>query len=471
MSVARPKADLTQGPIFKHILRMSLPMMIGMSAHMAVNIIDGIYAGRLGTQESLAVLNYGFPFFYLFFAVLNGIGSGLASNLARAIGAQKKAAAEKTLTQTLWFCLAAFAFFVLCYPLVLPAYLKFQGASPEAAEMTRRYLTALFTGLPFVIIATLLGSSLRAEGNTRTLMNAMMVSTLANVVCAPFLIYDEFRFAGVQWHGLGLSVTGAGLATTGSSLLSCALIAWHYLRGKSLLQLRFKLDMTDISGFRDSLRVAFPSMLSQILMGLNLALLTYLAKPFGDAAVAAVGIAARLDILPVFPGLAIMIAVVSLVGQNYGAGRIDRVRETLRVGFLTAFGLLATIGLTVFFLRAHLIGWFKPDAASLQSAMHFLSILSFGYGFIGLSIVSAGAFQGLGRGIPYLSITFMRMFALTLPAALVLSRMFGEKGLHFAPTLAATITGIFSAFWSWRAVARLQSSPKPANQTHLSPAL
>lgn len=471
MSVARPKADLTQGPIFKHILRMSLPMMIGMSAHMAVNIIDGIYAGRLGTQESLAVLNYGFPFFYLFFAVLNGMGSGLASNLARAIGAQKKQDAENTLTQTLWFCLAAFGLFVLLYPLVLPAYLKMQGASPEAADLTRRYLTALFTGLPFVIIATLLGSSLRAEGNTRTLMNAMMVSTVANVVCAPFLIYDEFHFAGMQWQGLGLSVTGAGLATTGSSLLSCALIAWHYLSGKTLLKLRFKPSLADFSGFKDSFRVAVPSMLSQILMGLNLALLTYLAKPFGDAAVAAVGIAARLDILPVFPALAIMIAVVSLVGQNFGAGRHDRVRETLRVGLITAFGLLATIGLSVFFLRAHLIGWFKPDAASLQSAMHFLAILSFGYGFVGLSIVSAGTFQGLGRGIPYLTVTFMRMFALTLPAALILGSLFGEKGLHYAPTLAATTTGIFSALWSWRTVSRLQPTAPASVQTQLSTAL
>jgi putative MATE family efflux protein len=469
MSAPRPKADLTQGPIFKHILRMSIPMMIGMTAHMVVNIVDGIYAGRLGTQESLAVLNYGFPFFYLFFALLNGIGSGLSSNLARAIGAKKTGAAENTLMQTLWFCLLAFVAFVLIYPLILPAYLRVQGASPEAAVLTRQYLTALFAGLPFVIVATLLGSSLRAEGNTRTLMNAMMVSTLANIVFAPFVIYREFTFAGVQWHGLGLSVTGAGLATTGSSILSCALIALHYLRGKTLLRLRFKPDMADFSGFKDSLRVAFPSMLSQALMGLSLAIMTYLAKPFGEAAVAAVGIAARLDILSVFPALSIMVAVVSLVGQNFGAGKPERVRETLRVGLITAFALLSSIGLAVFLFRGNLIAWFKPDAAVLPSAMHFLSILSFGYGFVGMGIVSAGAFQGMGRGGPYLIITVLRMLALSLPAALVLSHFFGEKGLHYAPTFAAMITGVFASTWALRTVAQLRSAPQSAATTQLSP--
>ncbi len=440
-------------------------MMIGMTAHMVVNIIDGIYAGRLGTQESLAVLNYGFPFFYMFFALLNGIGSGLSSNLARAIGAKRESEAENTLSQAIGFCLAAFAAFMLIYPWILPAYLRMQGASPEAAQLTRNYLNTLFLGLPFTVVATLLGSSLRAEGNTRTLMNAMMVGTLVNILAAPFIIYSDFTVAGWKLHGLGLSVMGAGLATTGSAILSCLMILAHYLRGKTQLRLKIKANYRDLAGFKDSLRVAFPSILSQTLIGLNLGVMTHLAKPYGEAAVAAVGIASRLDILSVFPALSVMVAVVSLVGQNYGAGKIERVQESVRIGLITAFGFLATVGLLVFFFRQGLVGFFKPNVATLPSALHFLSALTLGYGFVGMGVVASGAFQGLGRGLPYLSITLLRLVVLSMPAALLLSHWHGEYGLHYGPPLAAICTGILAAIWALRTVNRL---PKTAASAPIS---
>jgi putative MATE family efflux protein len=470
MSAIRPKADLTQGPIFKHILRMAIPMMIGMTAHMVVNIVDGIYAGRLGTQESLAVLNFGFPFFYLFFAVLNGIGSGLTANLARTIGAQKLTEAKNTLSQTIWFCLLTFAAFLVIYPIILPAYLRYQGASPEASLLTKQYLNMLFLGLPFTIVATMLGSSLRAEGNTRTLMNAMMIGTLANILLAPFVIYHEFTFLGIQWHGLGLSVTGAGIATSGSGILSCLLIALYYLRGKTLLSFQFIPNMKDWIGFKDSLRVGFPSILSQTLIGLHLAIMTHLAKPFGEAAVAAIGIASRLDILSVFPALSIMVAIVSLVGQNYGAGAFDRVRESIRVGLLTALVFLATIGVFVFLFQTKLIGFFKPDMATIPSAQHYLTLLSVGYGFVGLSIVSSGAFQGMGRGTPFLIITLLRLILISFPLALLLGQTFGEKGLHYAPPIASIVTGILASTWVFKVSSNLKPVVPTTQAAHLSPA-
>jgi putative MATE family efflux protein len=470
MSAIRPKADLTQGPIFKHIMRMAIPMMIGMTAHMVVNIVDGIYAGRLGTQESLAVLNFGFPFFYLFFAVLNGIGSGLSSNLARTIGAKKWDDAKNTLSQTIWFCLLAFAVFMLIYPWILPAYLRYQGATPEASILTKQYLNMLFLGLPFTIVATMLGSSLRAEGNTRTLMNAMMIGTLANVILAPFIIYSDFTFLGMQWHGLGLSVTGAGIATSSSGILSCLLIGLHIFRGKSLISFRWIPDMKDLVGFKDSLRVGFPSILSQTLIGLNLAIMTHLAKPFGESAVAAIGIASRLDILSVFPALAIMVAVVSLVGQNFGAGAYARVRETIRVGLISAFVFLAAIGILVFTFKAALIGFFKPEWATVPSASHYLTLLSFGYGFVGLSLVSSGAFQGMGRGTPFLFITLLRLILISFPLALILGHSFGEKGLHFAPPIASIVTGILASTWVLRVSSQLKPKPETTPAAHLSPA-
>src|SRR5690606_22307464 len=129
--VKKPQRDLTQGPILGHLIRMALPMMIGMTAHMFQNIYDGVLAGRLGIHESMAVLNYGFPFFYLIFAVLNGLSTGATSILARLLGAGEDRKASDALGQIAWINLGIVLAAGILYPLVLPWYLSTQGASPE----------------------------------------------------------------------------------------------------------------------------------------------------------------------------------------------------------------------------------------------------------------------------------------------------------------------------------------------------
>src|SRR5690606_13924685 len=125
---------------------MALPMMIAMTAHMLLNIIDGVYVSRLGVEESLAVLNYGFPFFYLIFAVFNGLTGGSTSVLARLIGAREKTRAENALSQVVWISMGIFAAFLVVYPFLFPAYLDAQKASPVGGAMTRDYLNAMFLG-------------------------------------------------------------------------------------------------------------------------------------------------------------------------------------------------------------------------------------------------------------------------------------------------------------------------------------
>src|SRR5690606_18486248 len=128
--------DLTQGPVLGHLLRMAVPMMIRMTAHMFQNIYDGVLAGRLGIHESMAVLNFGFPFFYLVFAVLNGLSTGATSILSRMLGAGEDSRATSALTQVAWINLGIVFGALLLYPVLLPWYLNVQNAPPEAAALT-----------------------------------------------------------------------------------------------------------------------------------------------------------------------------------------------------------------------------------------------------------------------------------------------------------------------------------------------
>jgi putative MATE family efflux protein len=439
-------------------------MAIGTSAHMLLNIIDGVYVSRLGLEASLAVLNYGFPFFYLIFAVFNGLTSGSSSVLARYLGAKEKDRAENALSQIAWVGLGLFVLFLIAYPFVLPAYLAVQNAPAGAAALTRAYLDSLFLGVPFLVLALLWGSGLRAEGNTRTLMSGMMLGTLLNIAFAPFLIFGEFRFAGRVWHGLGLGVAGAGLAAALSNALSLLVVLSIFLRKGTVLRLRWWPDWSDRGGLKEAFRVGLPSILSQSLIGINVFVLTKLAAQFGPAAVSAIGIGARLETLAVFPSLSIMVAVLSLVGQNFGAGKYDRVAQTVRQGLCLAFLSLAAIGLIVHFSRGALIAKFHPDPAASPSAYHFLGITTLGYAFAGISIVSSGAFQGLGRGLPFLFLNTLRLLGIAAPLGWLLARFRGEYGLHYAPLIASACTALVAATWILSVTARLRrrEAPVPA---------
>lgn len=441
------------------MMRMAIPMMIGMTSHMFLNIIDGIYVSRLGIEESLAVLNYGFPFFYMIFAVFNGLTSGTTSVIARFLGSKEKEKAENAMSQVVWVGLGIFLLFIAIYPFVLPSYLAAQKATAAGMALTRDYLNAMFLGVPFLVLALLWGSGLRAEGNTRTLMTGMMLGTLVNIVGAPFLIFSHFRFAGIEWSGLGLSVKGAGLASTGSSLITLLIVLAIYLRKRTALSLRVWPDWSERAGLKDAFSVGLPSILSQSLTGINIFIMTRLASEFGPSAKAAIGIGSRLETLAVFPALSIMVAVLSLVGQNFGAKRFDRVAQSVRMGLLTAFITLTAIGILVHFLRGPLLDKFHPDAATYPAAFHYLGITTLAYGFAGISIVSSGAFQGLGRGLPFLFLNAMRLLLVAAPLGWLLSRTYGEYGLHYAPLIASGFSAIVASIWILTTVSRLEKRP------------
>lgn len=449
---------------------MALPMMIGMTAHMFQNIYDGVLAGRLGIHESMAVLNYGFPFFYLIFAVLNGLSTGATSILSRFLGAKQEHRAADAMGQIAWINLGIVLASGVMYPFVLPWYLDTQGASPESAALTWQYLNALFIGFPFTALALVWGAGLRAEGNTRTLMNGMMLSTLTNVISAPFLIFGSFRFAGIQWTGFGLGVTGAGLATSLGGVLMALYIGSVYFRGSTRIRFHWLPGWADLSGVHETFTVGLPSILSQGLIGVNLAIMTHLAARFGEHGVAAIGIGLRLDIISVFPSLALMVAVLSFTGQNFGAGRIDRVRAGVRTGLIATAVSLFAVGIIVHLLRDPIIGLFRPDAATLASARHFIGTISLGYAFVGMGIVASGAFQGLGRGTPFLTLTILRLVLLSAPAAWYLSAFHGERAFHYAPLLAAVLSSTVAVIWITMTVRRLDpgAGVPPATSTPAS---
>ncbi len=437
---------------------MSLPILIGMMAAMALNIIDGIYAGRLGLEASMAVLNYGFPVFYLLFAFFNGLSIGTNSVLARYIGGKHDGKAENALGQIVWISHGN------------PRHHRGGGTAVAAPErlpaLSQGQPTArphhhppipdcyLYIGMPFTLITLSLGGGgLRAEGNMRAMATAQLLAVLVNILIAPFFIFGAFHAFGLGLHGFGWGVKGAGLASTAANIIASIYIIRLFVAKKTQLRWILLPKWDSLEGVKGIFKVGVPSSISQILIGVNWILMTRLAANFGDTAVAAIGIGGRLDLLSVFPALAIMTSVLTLVGQNFGAKQYDRVRATVRAGLLTSFLTLTAASLIVFTFRHGIIGFFHQDAKTEAAALHYLSFQCLGYGLVGVNIVCSGAFQGLGRGLPFLLLTTLRLVFVALPLAYFLSRRFGEYGLHYTPVIASLlIAAVIAVTWILSAV-------------------
>lgn len=443
---AKTHRDLTQGAIYSHMWKMALPMFLGMMAHMLLNIVDGIYVSRLGTSESLAILNYGFPLFYIPFALYNGLSSGTAAILAQLVGAKKNLEAQNSLAQSIIISFGMYIVLTISYFIFVPFYAKALNIDAHVFSLTHQYVSIVLIGMFFTSISLVLSGALRAEGNMRTGMNGMVIGTLLNLVLDPIFIFDSLPW-GIPAFGWGIA--GAAWATNIASFSIFLYITLHYLKKKSVLVWPILPTWGDTSHLKSIFSVSVPSMLSQSMMGLNTMAITFLATPFGPSAVAALGIGLRLDIIAIFPALSIMTAVVSLVGQNYGAKNYARVQESIHKGLLAAFVFVGSIGLLSFVFRGPMVGLFKPEAMTKISAMSYLGHNTFAYAWIGLAMVSAGAFQGLGKGIPNLMITAARVFILNLTLGYVLSRhtSLGEKGLHYAPMITNMIVGTVASLW------------------------
>ncbi len=443
------KKDLTQGNIIPHIVRMALPMFLGLVAHMVLNIADAMYVSRLGTQASMAVLNYGFPMFYVPFALFNGLNSGSSAILAQLLGAKKVKEAEQTLAQTVLTALGVFVVLIILIPFILKFYLAGLKVDPITSGLTQSYVLIVMIGFMFTSSALVLGGALRAEGNMRTLSMAMFYGTILNLILDPLFIFDSFKFLGMNIQGLGWGVPGAAIATVVANFTMSLVIVMYFLKGKSALKWPILPSWSDTQHLKSIIRVSLPASVSQSMFGVGVTLLTALATPFGSSAIAALGIGMRIDTIGVFTSLSIMSAIVSLVGQNYGAQNIERVRESIVKGLLSVFICASLVGVILFLLKGPLLGLFNPEKQTLVSAIHYLSCVSLSYGFIGMAMVAGGAFQGLGRGTPSMYITILRIAVVNFALSYILSKhtTLGEYGLHYAPMLTNMLMGSIATIW------------------------
>lgn len=255
------------------------------------------------------------------FALASGVGVGTTSLVARCLGRKDLNSAESAAKHSLLLAATVGPCFALTGLVCQRSLFTLMGAGPDILPLVLEYSTLIFLGSIFILISIAASSVLRGEGDMRTPMVTMIIAVVLNAVLDPLLIFGIGIFPR-------LGVRGAAMATLISRAVGCVLIVGYLFKGRALIRLRlrgFRYDRGIIGGI---LSVGLPTSLNRVIMSLGAVLLIRIVAAFGFCAIAAYGIAMRLDQLVVLPCIGIATAVVAIVGHNVGARRFDRAAST-----------------------------------------------------------------------------------------------------------------------------------------------
>ncbi|SHK01457.1 putative efflux protein, MATE family [Anaerobranca californiensis DSM 14826] len=434
------KIDLTKGNIVKNLYRLSLPIMAGMFLQTMFNIVDTLFVTRLG-GTALAAVSLHLPIFFLLLALANSVAIGTSSLIARSLGADDYCTAKATAGQSMTLAILIALITTVVGLIAAPHIFALTGAEGKLLSYAISYNSIIFIGNIFFFTYAALDGILRGEGDMRTSMIILVIATLCNIILDPILI---FGFGPIPKMG----VQGAALATVFSRALGLYFIIRHFIKGKSSIKFKFSL-VWNFKIIKGIFVVGIPTSISQVMLSLSLFVYNQVAMLYSESAVAALGLGFRIDSLAFLPGLGISVATVTLIGQNFGAGKIDRVKKGYLAALINAFIIMGTFGL-IFLTFPHIVlKIFNPDQEVLFYTLQYLRTIPLFYGFLGIGFISVSAFQGIGEGLPGLVTNFIRLGVVGIPMAYILSMYFSleAQGIWWAIALSDITFGCVGCIW------------------------
>jgi putative MATE family efflux protein len=433
MTKAALKARLTEGSVASQLTRMAVPMIGGILAMMAFNLTDTYFVSRLGTAE-LAAMTFTFPIVMLFFSLSIGLGAGTSSVLARVIGIDDDRVVRRIATDSMILALILVTVLSVLGLLFLEPIFRALGADDTTLPLVADYMRIWFAGAPLVIVPMIANSAIRATGNTKLPSFIMMGASAVNVVLDPILIFGLFGAPRLE-------LAGAAYATLAARGVSLVLSLWVLWRVEDLLTLEIPTLDEMLDSWRRILHIGLPAALTNMIIPGAMTLITPLIASYGASAIAAFGAASRLEAVSLIFFYALSAIIGPFVGQNWGAQRYDRIRQSLRqvYVFCLVFGSIAWALLAL--SRSALARVFSDDPEVLEIAGQYLLILPISFGLYGIVMSANATFNALGKPLRATFLSCARMLGLFLPLAFLGSHLFGLVGIWVGAALANGLAG------------------------------
>jgi putative MATE family efflux protein len=392
---ARPAAARTklllEAPIFATLLRLAAPNILNLIAFVAVITFDGFFLGKIGT-DALAGASLAFPWIMLVLQTTNsGMGAGVSSAVARALGAGKRERADELAYHAFLLALALGAIFSTVMLLAAPSLFGWMGGRDKMLIDALAYANAAFGGAVCITVLNLLGNAVRGTGNMSLHAGVLVGCVIAHVALAPALMfgYGPFPALGPAGAGWGLVIPfGVG-----------SLVMIGYLRSsRSIIRLNFFAVAPQWVLFADILRVGVPGLINTAITNLSVVVLTGIAGQFGPEAAIGYAMGSRLEYIMQPIAFGFGTAIVAMVGTNWGAQQYGRAWRIAWIGVATIALICGTLGLIVAIQPGIWLGLFSQDAEVARLGAMYLRIVGPVYVCFGLGLGMFFVSQGFGRG-------------------------------------------------------------------------
>lgn len=432
--------SLTEGKILSTLVKLALPIMGTSFIQMAYNLTDIIWLGRLSTN---AVAAAGAAGFFLWFgsalAMITQIGVGV--NVAQSYGRNDLNSAKKYIANGFQLDISIallYSLFLLTFRHRIIGFFNLQD--PEVIRMAVEYLTIIAIGIMFHFLNPIFSTILNSSGNSVTPFKTNTVGLIANIVIDPLLI---FGFGPIPAMG----IKGAALATIMSQFFVSLLF---YTAGKKNNTIYSDVNLfvkPDIKTIREIAKIGMPPAMQTGLHAVISMIITKIIAGFGPVAVAVQSIGSQIESITWMTADGFSAAISAFTGQNYGAGKYQRIKEGYHKGIqvLGGFGILSTL---LLILGAELLFTiFVPhDPAAIREGIVYLRILGLSQFFMSIEIGTTGAFNGLGRTIPP-TVNGIVFNVLRIPSAILLSSVIGLSGVWFSISISSVFKGIVLYIW------------------------
>jgi len=386
----RTTRRLLEGPIAPTLLALAAPSVVMLVAQVAINVLEAYFVGWLGT-DALAGVSVTFPLIMLMQTMsAGGMGGGVASAVARALGAGRRAEANALVAHAIVIALVLAALFTAVPLGGGRAIYGAMGARGGVLRAALAYSNVIFAGAPAFWLFNTLASAVRGTGNMLLPAGVVLGGSAGLLVLSPTLIFG--------WGPLpSLGVRGAAIAVVTYYSLGALVFLGYLLSGRSLVRLSLAAWRLRRARFGEILRVGAPSLVNNIQTNLTVVLLTALVGPFGSFALAGYGMGVRLEYLQIPLVFGFGSALVTMVGTNVGAGQAERAKRIAWTGAMMATAVTEAIGLSAALFPRVWLRLFSVEPAVLAAGAAYLRVVGPAYGFFGLGLALYFASQGAGR--------------------------------------------------------------------------
>jgi putative MATE family efflux protein len=454
--MSKSSRDLTVGSLWTAIAALTLPMIIGIMATMSVSIVDTYFVGKLGTNE-LAALSFTFPITITIASLAIGLGAGAAAVVSQAIGAKNEKEAKRLSTDSLIVATLIVVIMSIIGLLTIKPLFMLLGAQGEVLSMIERYMWIWYISMPFLVIPMVANAIIRAVGDAVWPSIIMIGAAVINIIATPILVFG--------WGPIpAFNIEGAAYGTLVARVFTFLLALYvAYYREKMIVLLVPALSEF-IQSCKKVLKVGIPAGVGSAVNPFGVTIVTSVIATFGAETVAAFGVATRIETFACIPMFALSASIAPIVGQNWGANKKNRVLQAVKYCYLMCCVWSAFILTLLYFVAEPISRVLSSDAGIAKESSSYLGIATIGLWGYGIVIVSAAAFNALGRPLSSLGYYLFRTALLYVPLGVIAGIYFDIKAVYYAIAAANVISGLVIGWYTLCWLKKADSCDSQLNQ-------